>query len=453
MIKNFEDTIKRYNMIEEGDTVVAGISGGADSVCMLLNLIEYKKKTDFELKVVHINHLIRKEAAKDAEFVRKLCDEFGIEFILYEEEVEKMAESLGISTEEAGRKIRYERFNEQLTGKGKIAVAHNSNDVAETVLFNIFRGTGPEGLASLEPVNGRIIRPMLEVTRQEIEEYLKLNGRDHVHDATNDTDMYARNKIRNNILPYVEREIVSNATGHIAALSEKMRLVRHYIEARTAEEWDRTAKIENGKVSFDINCLDAEDELIRQELILLALEKLTDGRKDIGEVHVRNILSLLKKEGNKKADLPYGLEAKRVYDELIIGPEEEAGAVFTEYELSDGSVCALPDGKTLRVRFFDRDTEQEIPQKTYTKWFDYDKISNCVKLRSRQTGDYLTVNSLFAHKSLKEYMINCKIPKQERDRIPLIADGDHIMWVVGYRISEYYKVTDDTKHIMEIITE
>lgn len=226
MLKKIEEFITKYNMISPGDTVTVGVSGGADSVCLLLNLISYSNKVPFSIKVVHINHLIREEAGEDAAFVEKLCRKYELPFFLYEEPVENIAKEEGISTEEAGRKVRYSRFSEISDG-GKIAVAHNSNDVAETVLFNIFRGTGLEGLASLEPVNGNIIRPLLGVTRQEIEEYLCKHNQTFVTDKTNLMDTYSRNRIRNSILPYAEENIVNGATEHVAALSEKMRLVRH----------------------------------------------------------------------------------------------------------------------------------------------------------------------------------------------------------------------------------
>ena len=204
MISKVKEYLTKYEMINPGDTVIAGVSGGADSTCMLLSLLEYKKIVDFDLKVVHINHLIRKEAKEDADFVGKICEKEGISFTCFEDDVEKIAKELGMSVEEAGRKVRYEHFREIAKDTGKIAVAHNKNDVAETVLFNIFRGTGLEGLSSLEPVNGQIIRPLLGVTRKEIEEYLKTLNQEFCTDCTNNENEYARNKIRNVILPFAE---------------------------------------------------------------------------------------------------------------------------------------------------------------------------------------------------------------------------------------------------------
>ena len=173
-------------MIKAGDHVVAGVSGGADSVSLLVLLAKLKEKIPFSLEVVHINHLIRKEAGEDADFVRSLCDTYQIPFTLVTADVESLAKTWGMSTEEAGRKVRYDAFRKALSdsrptdgksgaGKGKIAVAHNSNDRAETILFNLFRGTGPSGMVGIKPVNGEIIRPLLCFSREEIEAYLRRN--------------------------------------------------------------------------------------------------------------------------------------------------------------------------------------------------------------------------------------------------------------------------------------
>lgn len=194
MIKKVTDYVKKYQMISPHDTITAGISGGADSVCLLFMLLEIQKQIPFTLRVVHVNHKVRKEAGQDAEFVRKLCGKFQIPFYLVERNIRELAEEWGCSEEEAGRKVRYQAFNEvQGEDAGKIAVAHNSNDRAETMLFHLFRGTGLSGAAGIRPVNGRIIRPLLGVTREEIEKWLSDKGIAYCMDRTNEQDMMLRN--------------------------------------------------------------------------------------------------------------------------------------------------------------------------------------------------------------------------------------------------------------------
>lgn len=451
MIKTVRDYITEYEMIKPGDEIVIGLSGGADSVCLFLNLIEYSREVDFTIKAVHINHLIREEAGGDADFVRDLCAREKVKFFLFEEPVEKIAKEEGISTEEAGRMIRYKRFEEVLEGSnGKIAVAHNSNDVAETVLFNMFRGTGLEGLSSLEPVNGKIIRPLLGVGRKEIEDYLEQKGQLYMTDKTNMTDMYARNKIRNTILPYAEKEIVSGATSHIFALSEKMRRVRDYIERETKESFEKVACIYKDGIDISASKFEELDELMKREVLLLSLEKLTPHRKDICERHIEQILDISDKEGEKKISLPYNLEAVKQYEHIYIRKCSKSQDSSFEIQIGEEGLYDINGNAKVKVRIFPYDKSYMIEQNTYTKWFDYDKIRNCLMVRTRRAGDYITINKELDRKSLKDYLMDEKVPKEERNKIALIADGSHIVWVVGHRISWDYKVTENTKTICEI---
>jgi len=454
MIPIVKKYIIDHNMILKGDEIVAGISGGADSVCMFLQLLEYRKLCDFTLKVVHINHMIRKDAGEDAAFVERLCKENGIEFFLFNEAVEETAQKLGISTEEAGRNIRYERFRQVMSKKdAKIAVAHNKNDVAETVLFNIFRGTGLEGLASLTPVNGDIIRPILGMTREEIESYLESISQGYQTDSTNATNDYARNKIRNVILPYADENIASQAAEHIAEMSQKMLMLREYVKKETEKAYALVTESVDDGVKINIEEFVGLDPMLQGEVILLALEKLTPHRKDITGQHVEAIQKLIGKSGEKRADLPYGLEAVKQYEKIFIRRKCNVKKSEYEYTIQENNDIILPDGRIVHIRIFDRENETRIPQKTYTKWFDYDKIINCVKLRTRKVGDYLTINEKMGKKALKDYLIDCKIPREERDNLTVIADDSHILWVVGLRISEYYKVSDSTRCILEIGVE
>lgn len=451
MIKTVRDYIRQYNMILPKDEIIAGVSGGADSVCMFLQLIEYRKECEFDLKVVHINHMIRNDAGNDADFVKDLCDRNGVEFYLFNEDVIKLSKEKGISTEEAGREVRYERFRQVMSSKrAKIAVAHNKNDVAETVLFNIFRGTGIEGLASLAPVNGNIIRPLLDLSRDEIEAYLIKREQPFRTDSTNAECDYARNKIRNVMLPYAEKNLSAKSTQHIADLSKKMLLIREYIKKETKKAYLLAVTENEDSSSINLRIFSDLDPMLKREVILLVMERLTPHRKDITGQHVASLLDVIQKEGEKKIDLPYDLEAVKQYDTLTVRKSIANEKEAFEYDIENGSDIILKDGRTLSVRIFDRDESALIERKTYTKWFDYDKIVNCVKVRNRRAGDYLTINSDMDKKSLKDYLIDSKVAREKRDSIPVIADDSHILWVVGLRISEYYKVSDTTKRILEI---
>ena len=457
MIDLMAETIRQFNMIEEGDRVVAGISGGADSVCLLLNLVEYQKKVTFDLEVVHVNHLIREDASSDATFVKGLCDKYDIPFYLHEIDVEAMAKEKHISTEEAGRIARYEAYREHKPTK--IAVGHHSSDVAETVLLNMCRGTGIHGLVGVPPVSGDVIRPLIRLTRKEIEDYLDSLGQEYCTDSTNLTTDYTRNKIRLDIMPYLEKNINSRAEGHISDLAADVREAEEYLSEKITEACDNCVRqMSEGVFEADIMTLKKENIYIQKEVILEIFDRLHCGRKDIGRIHVEGVLSLCDLQGEKSLDLPYGIRAVKQYDRLIMrvkdGSEEsdnsdferiiELGGLNTEW------VTDTDNGLRVRASLSDRGNICDIPSSECTKWLDYDKIECSPMLRTRRSGDYLTTDEWMHKKSLKDYFVDEKIPKSDRDKVLLVADGSHIIWVIGHRISSYYKISEQTKRIIKI---
>ena len=459
----------KHHMLKKGDRVVLGVSGGADSVCLLFVLLALKEALDLQLYVVHVNHGIRKDAAEDAAYVKGICQENRIPFFLYEKNIPSIARERGCSEEEAGRQVRYEAFAEVLQEQNgtKIAVAHNSNDRAETMLFHLFRGTGLTGLSGIRPVRDRIIRPILCLERTEIEAYLTERGIAYQHDSTNDTDDYTRNKIRHNILPYAEQEIVRGCVGNMNRTADILEETENYIEEQVKKAIPECIVAKNKEDTLfllDRQKVLQEHGLIQKRIILQLLKELSPMHKDITATHVEDILSLFTREGNRSIHLPYGIRGSRQYDRVLLERKrEEAGvkkwepAVIELDTLSAQEVVISPGrGQKLFLKVISVDEEgincKDIPQNQYTKWFDYDKIKECLMFRTRQKGDFLCIKGSEAlqHKKLKDYMIAEKIPKQRRDELPLLAEGSHVLWLIGYRISEYYKVEADTKHILQV---
>ena len=468
MVQKVSSFMEKYSMISEHDLVAAGISGGADSLCLFWLLLEYRKKIPFDLVVVHVNHLIRKEAGEDAAFVKAICDRENIPFYLKEAEVEKLARKQHLSEEEAGRKVRYEAFEEALrvykkkeNTACKIAVAHHQGDLAETMLFHLFRGTGIYGMTGILPVNGKIIRPLLNVSRGEIEEYLRKRGQDWCIDCTNEEDTYTRNKIRHHILGYANREINGKATEHVAKAAYQAAALREYLDYEIEKMMKETAKAEGDSVSIEIEKLKSYPEFLQSQFVLAVINRLIPGRKDIGSQHIQGILGLLDKPGTKSMDLPQNMEAVKEYRILWIRSRKRISAVEKESGKAERieikpapreqerEFC-LPDGSVMKISFISAQDLERIEENKYTKYFDYDKINNCLVLRFRQAGDYLTINDRGQTKSLKEYFINEKVPASVRSDTPVIADGNHILWVVGYRISAHYKVTPETRTIVQM---
>ncbi|MDE7284453.1 MAG: tRNA lysidine(34) synthetase TilS [Lachnospiraceae bacterium] len=452
--------IEENKMISEGDTIVTGVSGGADSVCLLVILWELKKEMDFKLAAVHVHHGVREDAGLDADYTRQLCGKLEIPFFLKKVDMKGYAKENGLSPEEAGRRLRYQAFEEiaEQTAAGcsyKIAVAHNNNDRAETLLFNLFRGSGLKGLGSIRPVREQVIRPLLCLDRAEIETYLSKKNIEFCIDSTNNEDAYARNRIRHHIIPLAEEQICRNITSHLGDTADILAETEAFVQKQTESAYKRCiiGTVEN-ELALNLNIFRAEDSYLQKTLLLKCMEQLTPHRKDITKEHIEALLKLTGKDGCKEISLPYGLKAYKEYDRLIIRSKLDMPE-YPPISIPIPGEVTVPELGVLTFKYLSREElfykkGQIIPEKTYTKWFDCDKITTTLLLRTRQAGDYLTINAAMQKKTVKEYMVNEKIPKMQRERIYLLADGAHILWIPGYRISQYYKVDENTKRILQV---
>ena len=461
---------KKHKLLDKGDRIVVGVSGGADSVCLLFVLLSLQEKYDLQFSVVHVHHGIRPEADEDAAYVENVCQEKGIPFTYVRRDIPAEAKALGCSEEEAGRKARYEVFKEimQKEGGGKIAVAHNANDRAETMLFHLFRGTGLTGLSSIKPLREQVIRPILCLERWEIEAYLESLGVAYCHDKTNDSDDYTRNKIRHHILPFAEEEIVKGAVGNMVRTADILAETENYIEEQV-EEAKKTLvqtitmpSAEDGE-GYKVDCAGylKLHSVLQKRLLLTLLKELSPMHKDISAVHVEAVHALFVQEGNRQVHLPYRIRGSREYEAVLLERSTLREETEADVKVSDALretsevIVQREDGIftfTLREVAPGELKDKDIPQNQCTKWFDYDKIKECLVIRYRQTGDYLCTrgDGGLQHKKMKDYMIDEKIPARLRDRISLPADGEHVLWVPGYRISEYYKVDLSTGRILQI---
>ncbi len=508
--------LEEYHMIAPGEKIVAGVSGGADSVCLLFLLLSYREKVPFSLTVVHVNHGIRSEAEEDARYVEALCGERGIPFLLTAANVHRRALEEKCSEEDAGRRIRYEAFRQaaETLGGAKIAVAHNSNDNAETMLFHLFRGTGIKGLSGIAPVRGDgegtvIIRPILCLQREEIESYLEERGIEWCKDCTNNGDDYRRNRIRHHVLPYAEQEIAEGAVAHMVQAAELLRETESFLEQQTREALHACVEAEgeiserqaekaepeeregrkavekgagNGKLSEEREgsvyryTVDTETFLqfhsaLQKRMLYELLRRLSPQGKDISSRHISDTLDLFLKSGHRRISLPFGIMAWRQYGKVMLEKAEDAyredldsealekhmlpakKVLLTEEIFTRPAVYDLGELGKMEFQGAFAKKEQEVPGNRYTKWFDYDKIEKSLVIRSRMQGDFLTIadgKGNMIHKSLKKYMVTEKIPQQLREEIPVLAAGKHILWLVGRRISEYFKVDGNTKRILQV---
>ena len=471
MICEFQAFNREHNLIEHSDSIVVGVSGGADSVCLLHLLCLLQKEWELTLHVYHLHHGIRgKDADRDAEFVRKIAGELGLPCRIERVNVPGEAVRLHMSEEEAGRLIRYEKMEQYRKEHHlrKIATAHHRDDQAETVLFRLFRGTGPRGLAGIPSARGAIVRPLLFAGKNDIETWLKDRGVAWCEDTTNVENKYARNRIRNEILPMVEREINSEAGRHIAEAAEKIDSWKQYIGRMSRELYERVLSeradvntsgenADKKEVRLYIPALQREDVVLQREVLGLALSELVDGAKDIGQIHFSRLLELMKSDTGKELCFPGGLIIRKSYDELVFGKRGSGILPYTHIECSVPANYRIEKGDGLwefQMRIAKReDLPSEIPQKDYTKWFNYDKIKDSLVFRNPCEGDYFVIDKAGHRKKLGRYYVDQKIAREEREYQLVLAEGNHVLWAVPGRISEAYKVNKDTKYVLVITGE
>lgn len=453
MQKAFE-YIEKNAMIDAADKVVVGVSGGADSLCLLFVLMEYQKSVPFSILAVHVEHGVRgEESHQDAKYVEALCREYQIPFVCRHFDVPRIAAEQKLSVEEAGRRVRYEAFEAAAKewGGTKIAVAHNRNDQAETMLLHMARGSGLTGAGGIRPVRGNIIRPLLSCSRPEIEDYLKKKGISWRTDRTNEETEYTRNAIRHHILPMMEQEINAGVVEHLCCLGEDIQKTERFLEKTAEKALESIAFFEHENVRIIAKPFWEEEEVIKERMIRQCLMHIGCGLKDLKREHQTGILSLFEGTSGRTIVLPGGWRAVREFEEVRIYKEEKRDG---KEKTSDGTKLLLPGQIKIGETILDAGVfpykKENIPQKSYTKWLNYDKISNDLWLRTRQPGDYLVINREGGRKKLKDYFIEKKIPSGKRDQVLLIASGSEILWVIGYRISEAYKVTEDTKMVLKL---
>lgn len=435
--------VKEHGMLRKQDKVIVGVSGGADSICLLCVLLELKKELDFSMTAVHVHHGIRGESAdRDEDYVRKICLENNVELCVFHENVKEYAVCNGYTEEEAGRILRRNSFAKVLEEKqaDKIALAHHENDNVETFLWNLCRGTGLRGLGGIRPVTGEYIRPLLCVNRNEIERYLEMQGISYCIDETNLSDDYTRNRIRNHVIPYLEEQVNTKTVRHMADAMENIRRLHEYVEKEVGKYVKSSVVCKDDRWVLEQEKYFEIPEEIRGNVIHEFLAKAAGGKKDIEAVHIHMVEELLENQTGKKVDLPYGLVAVRTYEGIQL---QEKGLEIQSVQPAEA-----------KIRVFDRTSEKvTFPEKNYTKWFDYDIIKRTVKIRHREAGDYIVIDKQGKTQKLKQYFINEKIPQEMRDNIWLVADGSQIMWIVGYRQSQAYQISENTTKIMEISFE
>ena len=440
MYRKVKDFIVKNNMIEKGSVVLSGLSGGGDSMAMLFLLWEFRQEVPFELIAVHVHHGIRgAEADRDMQQAKMLCERLKIPFHVHYYDVPALAKQWKTGMEEAGRAVRREAFDKEVCEykeKGrwvKVALAHNKNDLAETMLHHLSRGTGLRGLASMRPVSGRIIRPVLCLEKKEIENCLEQNKIPFETDSSNLCDDYTRNRIRHHVLPVMEQEINTGTVEHMAQTALMLAKAEDYLREQGRLLIKAGAQPTGGYLLKE--AFFKAPEILQSYGIQEIVEKLSGCQRNFTSRHVEMVRERKGMQTGKEVCLPYGLIARKTYDGIIIGrkrpPEDSAAKNIFSAEIFSYS-------------------GQKIEEKKYTKWMDYDKITGEISIRTRQSGDFMIVDEKGSHKKLTRVMIDDRIPREQREQIPVIACGSEVLWIVGGRLNQRIKITEQTRRILEV---
>ncbi len=428
------NTIKNNNLINKGDSIVIGLSGGADSVFLTLILNEIKDEFQLNLKAVHINHMLRgEESNRDMNFCESFCKKLNIPFCAKQFDVETEAKKRGLGIEEAAREIRYECFEREANG-GKIATAHNLDDVAETLLFNITRGSGVAGLCSIPIKRDNIIRPIIEISRQEIEEYLLLLGQEFVTDSTNLSDDYSRNKIRHSVVP-VLKEINPNFLESVKRLTKSAKMQTAFVENSCKALFEDEISVEKLKNQPEAIVFEAVKKFLSENDILVDF------------FHLNECVKVLKAGG--KCQLPKDFLFLVENDRMTLIKSDQTTEKFeipfencvkTPYNKYNAEIVSIEKFKNVYNLFLN-------------DAIDYDKIQNKLVYRNRRSGDKIYLAKRKVNKLLKTVYNELKIPAHLRERLAVLTDGDKIVWAECVGVNSAYAVNKSTKKVLIISKE
>lgn len=457
--------IEENSMISKGDRVLVALSGGPDSVCLLNVLNELKEALDIEIFAAHLNHCIRgEEADKDEEYSKSLCERLGIKFYSRNVKVEDMAKELGISSEMAGRKARYDFFDyiKDREHIDKIALAHNANDQAETILMRLMRGTGMDGLEGIKPVReDKYIRPILCLTRSEIENYCDENHLDARIDKTNLEPIYARNKVRLELIPYIQKNFNEDIVNTLNRFSSITSRDNNYMESMTEKSFKEYVTLSKDRAVIGKECF-KEHSAIVTRVIRKAVEAIVKSLNNFQQVHILDIINLQNTEGSKYINLPMNIVAENDYGDIVLrlkddndyeySPIKISLKDFDEKQLQKGIFIGKIFNYNIFIRLIIKNKSINIKGNDYTRYFEFPKDSDIV-IRQREQGDKFIPYGMKGSKKLKDLFMDMKVPKEKREKTPVVLFDNVITWIVGYRTSNNFKIDKDTKQILEIKAE
>ena len=455
-LKQVHRFISRHQMICSGETVVIGVSGGVDSLALLVTLYELRHHLDCHLHIAHLDHQLRRDSASDAEFVKQHAYRLNLPFTISTIDIPSLVKQGKPSIEAVARKARYEFFESvcRHTDAAKVALGHQRGDQAETVLMNLLRGAALTGLRGILPVrDGKFIRPLLELSRSEIEKFVAEQGLQPRDDSTNQDRNYLRNRIRLDLLPYIKCDYNRNIQNTLVQNAELLREESKFLEDAAYQAFNAclAEPPTHDAVILDRLKFLRQHPALRRRILRLAVCQIQGDMKELAFNHSESMLQLSESESpNRQLNLPNNLEFLRAYNQLIIQRTAKEIGAF-EYPVAipgDNHFPALNATMAASIIEMSSDKTSQKPNGKFQAVFDADAIQMPLKIRSRIAGDRFQPFGMEGTKKVKDFLIDEKVPHRLRQSIPILVTGEKVMWVVGYRTSEKCKISDRTRRIL-----
>ncbi len=457
--------ISEFNLIKKNDIVLIGVSGGTDSLALLHLFLGFREKFSLKLYVVHVNHMLRgKEADLDEKFVYEYCQGNKIQVIIKKQDVHKIAKEKNLSLEEAAREVRYKIFHEvgKTLGDYKIAVAHHMNDQAETIFMHIMRGTGIDGLKGMDYVSGKIIRPFLNIPRKEIEDYVHIHGLTPRTDSSNKECIYTRNRVRLELMPFINNKLGVDITKNLVRLSEILKDEDDFVQNFCDDVYETVLKKQNlSEVIIDSEKLSKEHIAIKRRIIRKILKFLKGNLKGMQKVNIEKASEFIEQgRVGTVIHLPANISIYKHYHEIRFYQEAVRDSLYERRELFEAKFentnKMLVDNMWIKREIFEvqsppRDLFKR-KSKELVQYFDYDKIQKAdgeIVIRRRRNGDRIKLFEKGRQK-IKDYFINHKIDAYKRDQIFLLACRNEILWIIGYAVTLNFAIDESTTRILKI---
>ncbi|MBM3211523.1 tRNA lysidine(34) synthetase TilS [Candidatus Poribacteria bacterium] len=461
--KKVLDTIREYSMVLPGDKVVVGVSGGPDSTALLCLLYDLRDILGCNLHIAHLDHALRGEESKaDAEYVLEISRKLNLPITLETIDVRKMIKPKE-SLESGARRIRYDFYERALASvKGqRIAQGHTADDQAETILMRLLRGSGVQGLCGIPPIReGKYIRPLIKVSRKEVEGYLHFMNLIPRIDASNLSTEYERNKIRLELIPLLENEFKASIKNVLQKTGEILRAEDEFLTILTKNSVDRCVSFLNSQQAI-IHIPDFQEfhPALQRRILRFIINKIARNLMGFDYQHIIDLQNLaLYQSTGKKINLPQNLIAEKEYDRLKIGREVRARILKKsfDYIVNLPSETVIPE-LSLSINL----SEPEKVSKNFTSIMenelqanlDYDMIKGKLHLRNKRPGDRFKPLGMSGTKKLQDFLVDEKVPREIRDNIPILTDELKILWVIGYRIDDRAKITEKTKTKISAIVQ